>query len=136
MLLWRPRNKWRIILKLSWTERVWASVHDNKLQSSVKGRKYDWVIVRFSKRALAHRVVTEVLSPSVITILNLVKCLSNCSYHSPHWKLELFFFLLSIHQTIHSLLCTVLYYHLFLHKCVFIFVCPCLSIVFHLASFS
>jgi hypothetical protein len=56
---------------------------DGKLESSVKGRKYDRVTIRFSNRALSHRVVVSgVLSPSFITILNLFKYLPKCSYNS------------------------------------------------------
>jgi hypothetical protein len=102
-------------------------------QRSINGRKHDRVTVIFSKRALSHRVVSGVLSPSVITILNLVKCLSNCSYHSPHWKLELFFAftLNSSNNSLPPLHCIVLSPFL-TQMCIYI----CVPLSFHCISFS
>jgi hypothetical protein len=52
--------------------------HDYEPQGSVKGRKFDRVTIRFSNRALSHRVaVIGAYLPSFITIVNLVKYLAN-----------------------------------------------------------
>ena len=77
--------------------------------------------------------LSGVLSPSVITILNLLKCLSNCRYHSPHCKLKLFFSftLNSSNNSLPPLHCIVLLPFL-TQMCIYF----CVPLSFHCISFS